>query len=99
MTLHILKEKPDLEFRLKIGDQLRLRDKLTGSTEIAYAGMPNDQVFSLLIKDMRFFFTNLGGNLYFPAKKGTITFADYQCEVLDVQPDYITLKNFQGNLG
>lgn len=87
--------KDNLEIRLETGDTLRIYESLISCLDITYAGMPSDQAYSLLVDKSFLFFNLVNGNFYFPSKNDKAKLEDYQFEVLEVQPNYIKLANFE----
>ena len=73
---------------LAVGDSLNL-----GLNKIIYyAGMPSENVYSIVQKKMEFFYQGYAWNLYFPKQQGRITIEGVSMLVENVTPDEIRLR-------
>ena len=74
---------------LSVGDIHRLR---LGKDRIVYAGMPNENVFSLVQKKWEFLYRGYSWNLYFPKGQSTIRIDGVNIMVESVTPEEIRLR-------
>ncbi len=79
------------EHRLKVGgERIKIGPPVWHYHEVAYAGMPNKQTFSLAI--LEFQGKGYGYNLYFPKETRDITLFGKAMKVQDVSPEEIRLQ-------
>jgi len=74
---------------LKVGDMHRLR---TGKDRIVYAGMPSEDVFSIVQVKWEFLYRGYAWALYFPRTETQIRIDGVNLVVDSVGPDEITLR-------
>ena len=74
---------------LSVGDTHRLR---LGKDRIVYAGMPNENVFSIVQMKWEFLYRVYSWNLYFPKGQGTIRVDGINIKVDSVTPEEIRLR-------
>jgi len=74
---------------LSVGDIHHLRP---GKDRIIYAGMPNENVFSLVQKKWEFLYRGYSWNLYFPKNQNTIRIDGVNILVDSVTPEEIRLR-------
>jgi hypothetical protein len=74
---------------LKVGDIHHLR---TGKDRIVYAGMPAENVYSIVQMKWEFFYRGYAWNLYFPKDETRIRIDGVNLVVENVGPDAITLR-------
>ena len=74
---------------LSIGDIYHLR---SGKDRIVYAGMPSENVFSIVQKKWEFFYRGYSWNLYFPKGQSSIRIDGVNILVDSVTPDEIRLR-------
>jgi len=74
---------------LSVGDIHHLR---LGKDYIVYAGMPNENVFSMVQKKWEFLYRGYSWNLYFPKGQNTIRIDGINIQVENVTPDEIRLR-------
>jgi hypothetical protein len=74
---------------LKIGDMHRLR---TGKDRIVYAGMPSEDVFSIVQVKWELLYRGFAWTLYFPKAETQIRIDGVNLVVESVGPDAITLR-------
>ena len=74
---------------LSVGDVYRMR---LGKDRIAYAGMPNENVFSIVQIKWEFLYRGYSWNLYFPKNQNTIRIDGVNILVDSVTPDEIRLR-------
>lgn len=74
---------------LSVGDSHHMR---LGKDRIVYAGMPNENVFSIVQMKWEFFYRGYSWNLYFPKKQSTIRIDGVNILVESVTPDEIRLR-------
>ncbi|MFC1970756.1 hypothetical protein ACFLVK_00130 [Chloroflexota bacterium] len=74
---------------LSVGDTHRLR---LGKDRIVYAGMPNENVFSIVQMKWEFFYRGYSWNLYFPKGQDTIRVDGVNIMVDSVTPQEIRLR-------
>jgi len=74
---------------LSVGDIHHLR---LGKDHIVYAGMPNENVFSMVQKKWEFLYRGYSWNLYFPKGQSTIRIDGINIQVENVTPDEIRLR-------
>jgi len=74
---------------LSVGDAYHLR---FGKDRIVYAGMPNDNVFSIVQMKWEFLYRGYSWNLYFPKGQSTIRIDGVNILVDSVQPEEIRLR-------
>ncbi|MFC1901338.1 hypothetical protein ACFLX3_00195 [Chloroflexota bacterium] len=76
-------------FVLSVGDTYHLR---LGKDRIVYAGMPNENVFSLVQMKWEFVYRGYSWNLYFPKGQRTIRIDGVNILVESVTPEEIRLQ-------
>jgi hypothetical protein len=74
---------------LSVGDSYHMR---LGKDRIVYAGMPNDNVFSLVQMKWEFLYRGYSWNLYFPKNQNTIRIDRVNIQVDSVTPEEIRLR-------
>ena len=74
---------------LSVGDIHHLK---SGKDRIVYAGMPNENVFSIVQKKWEFFYRGYSWNLYFPKGQDTIRIDGVNIQVENVTPSEIRLR-------
>ena len=74
---------------LSVGDTHHLR---LGKDRIVYAGMPNENVFSIAQMKWEFLYRGYSWNLYFPKNQSTIRIDGVNISVDNVTPNEIKLK-------
>ena len=74
---------------LSVGDSHHLR---LGKDRIVYAGMPGENVFSVVQMKWEFLYRGYSWNLYFPKGQGTIRIDGVNILVDSVTPDEIRLR-------
>ena len=74
---------------LSVGDTYHMR---VGKDRIVYAGMPNENVFSIVQMKWEFFYRGYSWNLYFPKNQGTIRIDGVNILVDSVTPEEIRLR-------
>ena len=74
---------------LSVGDTYRLR---LGKDRIVYAGMPSENVFSIVQMKWEFVYRGYSWNLYFPKGQSTIKIDGINILVDSVTPDEIRLR-------
>jgi len=74
---------------LSIGDTYHLR---FGKDRIVYAGMPSENVFSIVQMKWEFFYRGYSWNLYFPKDQSKIRIDGVNILVDSVTPDEIRLQ-------
>ncbi|MFC1873694.1 hypothetical protein ACFLYX_00140 [Chloroflexota bacterium] len=74
---------------LSVGDTYHLR---LGKDRIVFAGMPNENVFSIAQMKWEFFYRGYSWNLYFPKNQSTIRIDGINILVDSVTPDEIRLR-------
>ena len=74
---------------LSVGDIYHLR---LGKDRIVYAGMPNENVFSIAQMKWEFFYRGYSWNLYFPKNQDTIRIDGVNILVDGVTPEEIRLR-------
>lgn len=74
---------------LSVGDTFHLR---RGKDRIVYAGMPSDNVFSIVQMKWEFFYRGYSWNLYFPKDQSSIRIDGVNILVDSVIPNEIRLK-------
>ena len=74
---------------LSVGDVYHLR---LGKDRIVYAGMTNENVFSIVQMKWEFFYRGYALNLYFPKGQDTIRIDGVNILVENVTPNEIKLK-------
>ena len=74
---------------LSVGDEHHLR---SGKDHIVYAGMPSENVFSIVQKKWEFLYRGYSWNLYFPKGQNTIRIDGINIQVDNVTPDEIRLR-------
>ena len=74
---------------LSVGDVYRLR---IGKDRIIYAGMPNENVFSIVQMKWEFLYRGYSWNLYFPKGQSTIRIDGVNILVDSVTPEEIRLR-------
>ena len=75
---------------LKIGDSVRVKRGLMSVISLVYAGMPNENVFSLVVTTTAGHM-GMGYNLYFPASERHIEIAGNSVSVQSVSSTSIQL--------
>jgi hypothetical protein len=74
---------------LSVGDYYHMR---LGKDRIVYAGMLNDNVFSLVQMKWEFLYRGYSWNLYFPKNQNTIRIDRVNIQVDSVTPEEIRLR-------
>ncbi|MFC1952001.1 hypothetical protein ACFLYI_03035 [Chloroflexota bacterium] len=74
---------------LSVGDRYQLR---FGKDRIVYAGMPSENVFSIVQMKWEFMYRGYSWNLYFPKGQSTIRIDGVNIQVESVTPDEIRLR-------
>ena len=74
---------------LAVGESIHLR---RGKDHILYAGMPSDNVYSMVQKKHGFPYQGFAWNLYFPKKRQEITIDGVSILVESVTPEEIRLR-------
>ena len=74
---------------LSVGDSYHMR---LGKDRIVYAGMPNENVFSLVQVKWEFLYRGYSWNLYFPKNQSTIRIDGVNIQVDSVTPEEIRLR-------
>ena len=74
---------------LSIGDAYHMR---LGKDRIVYAGMPNENVFSIVQMKWEFLYRGYSWNLYFPKGQSTIRIDRVNILVDSVTPEEIRLR-------
>ncbi|GAH75282.1 unnamed protein product [marine sediment metagenome] len=74
---------------LSVGDTHHLR---LGKDRIVYAGMPNEDVFSIVQIKWEFVYRGYSWNLYFPKGQSTIRIDGLNIQVENVTPEEIRLR-------
>ena len=74
---------------LSVGDSYHMR---LGKDRIVYAGMPNENVFSIVQMKWEFLYRGYSWNLYFPKGQSTIRIDGVNILVDSVQPEEIRLR-------
>ena len=74
---------------LSVGDAYHMR---LGKDRIVYAGMPNENVFSIVQMKWEFLYRGYSWNLYFPKGQGTIRIDGVNILVDSVSPEEIRLR-------
>jgi hypothetical protein len=74
---------------LAVGDSHHLR---LGKDRIVYAGMPSENIFSIVQMKWEFLYRGYSWNLYFPKNQGTIRIDDVNILVDSVTPAEIRLR-------
>jgi hypothetical protein len=74
---------------LSVGDSFHLR---LGKDRIVYAGMPNENVFSIVQMKWELFYRGYSWNLYFPKNQTTIRIDGINILVDSVTPNEIRLR-------
>ena len=74
---------------LSIGDKYHMR---LGKDRIVYAGMPNENVFSIVQMKWEFVYRGYSWNLYFPKGQSTIRIDGVNILVDSVTPEEIRLR-------
>ena len=74
---------------LSVGDIYHLR---LGKDRIIYAGMPSENVFSIIQMKWEFLYRGYSWNLYFQKGQGTIRIDGINIIVDSVKPDEIRLR-------
>ena len=74
---------------LSVGDIYRLR---FGKDRIVYAGMPNENVFSMVQMKWEFLYRGYSWNLYFSKNQSTIRIDGVNIIVENVTPEEIRLR-------
>jgi len=73
---------------LSVGDSYQLG---FGKDKIIYAGMPSENVYSIIQKRWEFFYRGYSWNLYFPKGKGGIRIDGVNIQVERVTPEEIRI--------
>jgi len=77
---------------LRVGEKATLRKAFFRSGHgVIYGGMVSDSVYSLVFT-FSFSHQAMAFNLYFPESQRDLTYQDWRITILDVRPDYISLK-------
>ena len=79
----------DNSVTVSVGDKHRLR---LGKDRIVYAGMPNENVFSIIQMKWEFLYHGYSWNLYFPKGQGTIRVDGVNIMVDSVTPEELRLR-------
>lgn len=74
---------------LSVGDTYHLR---LGKDRIVYAGMPSENVFSIVQIKWEFLYRGYSWNLYFPKGKSTIRIDGVNILVESVSPEEIRIR-------
>jgi hypothetical protein len=74
---------------LSVGDIYHLR---FGKDRIVYAGMPSENIYSIVQMKWEFFYRGYSWNLYFPKNQGTIRIDGVNIQVDSVTPTEIRLS-------
>ena len=74
---------------LSVGDSHHLR---RGKDRIVYAGMPSENVFSIVQMKWEFFYRGYSWNLFFPVEQTMIRIDDIDITVDSVTPNEIRLR-------
>ena len=74
---------------LSVGDSFHLR---LGKDRIVYAGMPSENVYSIVQMKWEFFYRGYSWNLYFPKGQSTIRIDGVNILVDSVTPEEIRLR-------
>jgi len=74
---------------LSVGDTHHLR---LGKDRIVYAGMPSENVFSIVQMKWEFFYRGYSWNLYFPKDQSKIRIDGVNIQVDSVTPEEIRLQ-------
>lgn len=74
---------------LSVGDTYHLR---LGKDRIVYAGMPSENVFSIVQMKWEFLYRGYSWNLYFPKGKSTIRIDGVNILVESVNPEEIRIR-------
>ena len=74
---------------LSVGDRHKLG---LGKDRIIYAGMPSENVYSIVQMKWEFLYRGYSWNLYFPKGQGTIRIDGVNIQVDNVTPDEIRLR-------
>lgn len=90
LTLQLIVDNMSEEHRLKVGEKIRIGSPVWHFYDIAYAGMPNAETFSLAI--LEFTGEGYGYNLYFPKGTKEINLFRKTIKILDIAPDEIRLQ-------
>jgi len=74
---------------LSVGDTYHLR---FGKDRIVYAGMPSENIYSIVQMKWEFLYRGYSWNLYFPKNQGTIRIDGVNIQVDSVTPTEIRLR-------
>jgi len=74
---------------LSVGDTYHLR---FGKDRIVYAGMPSENIYSIVQMKWEFFYRGYSWNLYFPKNQGTIRIDGVNIQVDSVTPTEIRFR-------
>ena len=74
---------------LSVGDAYHMR---LGKDRIVYAGMPNENVFSIVQMKWEFLYRGYSWNLYFPKGQSIIRIDGVNIQVENVTPEEIRLR-------
>ena len=74
---------------LSVGDTYHLR---FGKDRIVYAGMPSENIYSIVQKKWEFMYRGYSWNLYFPKSQGIIRIDGVNIQVDSVTPTEIRLR-------
>jgi len=74
---------------LSVGDTYHLR---FGKDRIVYAGMPSENIYSIVQMKWEFLYRGYSWNLYFPKTQGTIRIDGVNIQVDSVTPTEIRLR-------
>jgi len=74
---------------LSVGDTYHLR---FGNDRIVYAGMPSENIYSIVQMKWEFMYRGYSWNLYFPKNQGTIRIDGVNIQVDSVTPTEIRLR-------
>jgi hypothetical protein len=80
------------EYNLKIGDTAELKKSFLGSNYgIAYAGKPNETVFSLVVTYSSGY-NSLAYNLYYQTDQKELRLLNFRLTIMSVRPEEIRLR-------
>jgi len=74
---------------LMVGDSFHLK---VGRDRIVYAGMPSDEVFSIVQRKWEFFYRGYAWNLFFPKEQTELVIDGVKVVVESVTPQEIRLR-------
>lgn len=79
------------EFVLKVGESVKIKTKFTGESRIVYAGMPNQDTYSIVVTSTKGA-NSAAYNLYFPIGQRKIEIEKRSFDVFEVTSDRIRLN-------